>query len=69
LVTRNFADEIEARFRALVDAVARSGLSAAKPNTQVEFCRGLTQFPDSAESETGEAPVHVFNPVTRKIFT
>jgi hypothetical protein len=36
--------------------------------------RGLTQFPDfaeffPAESETGEASVHVFNPVTRKIFT
>lgn len=38
-----------------------------------DFAEGLTQFPDfaefPAEFETGEAPVHVFNPVTRKIFT
>ena len=38
-----------------------------------DFADELTQFPDFAEflaeSETGEAPVHVFNPVTRKIFT
>ena len=38
-----------------------------------DFADELTQFPDFAEflaeSETGEAPVHVFNPVTRKSLT
>jgi hypothetical protein len=38
-----------------------------------DFTEWSIQFPDFAEflveSEAGEAPVHLFNPVTRKTFT